>query len=293
MKALRFVKLWALALFIPLVSSSRANACDSTSFVFPLDIGDIWTYSVSNEVYPGYHYYGTKTLRLERDTVMPNGKKYFLMPAMAAYLNYDTTRRFLRKDALKVYQFDEKDSSEYLRYDFSAHIGDTITIFTVDPFQGIILLDTTTLNFINKHKLRMFNFSGQLVADSVGIAIYFDHAYNDWRLIGAKVNGIEYGTVLSAHSQSDEITNIFNLFQNYPNPFNPRTIISFDLPKNAFVRLSIYDCLGREISTLINDYRLAGHQEVIFNADKFSSGIYFCRIVSTGYSSTRKMLLVK
>jgi len=93
----------------------------------------------------------------------------------------------------------------------------------------------------------------------------------------------------------------FILNQNYPNPFNPTTKISFTIPyvedalnaSSTYVRLVIYDILGREISTLINKENLNGHNEVEFDASHLSSGVYFYRLIFGEYSITKKMLLIK
>ena len=85
----------------------------------------------------------------------------------------------------------------------------------------------------------------------------------------------------------------YNLYQNYPNPFNPSTIIRYDLPKNEFVSLKIYNALGQEIVSLVNKVQDAGIHELPWNANDFSSGIYFYKLVAGEYSSTRKMMLIK
>ncbi len=85
----------------------------------------------------------------------------------------------------------------------------------------------------------------------------------------------------------------FRLFQNYPNPFNPTTMISYQLPKGSFVKLSVYDVLGRRIATLVDGREDAGDHEVSFNGSKYSSGVYFCRLNAGGHSAVRKMIMIK
>lgn len=85
----------------------------------------------------------------------------------------------------------------------------------------------------------------------------------------------------------------FNLDQNYPNPFNPKTVISYQLPVSKLVTLKIYDILGSEVETLVNEEKPAGTHEVIFDAESLGSGIYFYRLTAGDYVSTRKMLLLK
>jgi hypothetical protein len=85
----------------------------------------------------------------------------------------------------------------------------------------------------------------------------------------------------------------FKLEQNYPNPFNPSTKINIDIPKNTFVKVSVYDMLGKEIEILVNNQLSAGRYSLSWNAAKYSSGIYFYRISTNEFSDTRKMILVK
>ncbi len=85
----------------------------------------------------------------------------------------------------------------------------------------------------------------------------------------------------------------FELEQNYPNPFNPSTTIKFQVPKNSFVSLKVYDVLGREVATLINGNKKAGQYNIKFDASKFSSGIYFYKLQAGDFVSTKKMILLK
>jgi hypothetical protein len=83
------------------------------------------------------------------------------------------------------------------------------------------------------------------------------------------------------------------LEQNYPNPFNPNTVISYQLPVTGNVELKVYDLLGREIATLVNEEKLAGEYEVEFNATDLPSGIYFYQLKASPFSETKKMILLK
>jgi subtilisin-like proprotein convertase family protein len=93
--------------------------------------------------------------------------------------------------------------------------------------------------------------------------------------------------------QTIEIPNYYSLSQNYPNPFNPSTTIKFTLPKGDNVKLVIFDALGREVKTLVNEYRSIGVYNVSFDASTLSSGIYFYRLTAGEFTDTKKMLLVK
>jgi len=90
-----------------------------------------------------------------------------------------------------------------------------------------------------------------------------------------------------------EIPLEFALEQNYPNPFNPSTIIKYSTAEDGFVKLSVYNLLGEEVASLVNENQKAGRYEVTFNAANYSSGIYLYRLETSNYSSIKKMLLVK
>jgi len=90
-----------------------------------------------------------------------------------------------------------------------------------------------------------------------------------------------------------EIPENFSLSQNYPNPFNPKTVISFQLAVNSFTTLKIYDILGREVETLVNESLKPGSYEVDFNGSNISSGVYFYKLSAGGFSDTKKMIIVK
>ncbi|NCQ17689.1 MAG: hypothetical protein COZ80_08360 [Ignavibacteria bacterium CG_4_8_14_3_um_filter_37_9] len=85
----------------------------------------------------------------------------------------------------------------------------------------------------------------------------------------------------------------FALYQNYPNPFNSSTKIKYSIPNSAKVSIKVYDVLGKEVTTLMNEFQNTGTHEIEFDASKLSSGLYFYRIISGIYSETRKMILLR
>ncbi len=85
----------------------------------------------------------------------------------------------------------------------------------------------------------------------------------------------------------------FKLEQNFPNPFNPTTTIQYQLPADARVTLKVYDILGSEVTTLVNEEQEAGYKEVKFKGSSYASGMYIYRLTSGNFSSIKKMMLVK
>jgi hypothetical protein len=85
----------------------------------------------------------------------------------------------------------------------------------------------------------------------------------------------------------------FSLGQNYPNPFNPTTMIRYTLAAPSDVRLTVYDMLGREVTTLVNERKEAGAYDVRFDASSLASGLYFYRLKAGAFVETRKLLLLR
>jgi hypothetical protein len=99
---------------------------------------------------------------------------------------------------------------------------------------------------------------------------------------------------------SESVPQSYALYQNYPNPFNPTTKIKFQIPLNkggerglSFVTLKIYDLLGREVATLVNQQLKPGTYEVEFNGTNYPSGVYFYRLTTNNNTATKKFVLVK
>jgi len=86
---------------------------------------------------------------------------------------------------------------------------------------------------------------------------------------------------------------VFNLSQNYPNPFNPETKLNYQLPVSGKVTLKVFDILGREAVTLVDEVKVAGTYEVSFNGTQLASGVYFYRLQSGNFVSIKKMMLLK
>jgi hypothetical protein len=131
----------------------------------------------------------------------------------------------------------------------------------------------------------------------------FQEKYNlycsDFNKDGEIYFGTNNGTILKWSNPSVSVENTpglvnsYSLEQNYPNPFNPSTSISFSIAGGGLVTLKVYDVLGREAATLVNEELTAGSHSVKFNASELSSGIYFYTLTSGNYVSTRKMVLLK
>ncbi|MBL1212007.1 MAG: T9SS type A sorting domain-containing protein [Ignavibacteriae bacterium] len=100
-------------------------------------------------------------------------------------------------------------------------------------------------------------------------------------------------TIATDINDNELVVNEFKLDQNYPNPFNPSTTISFTLPESGMVSLKVYDVLGKEVATLVNEVVNSGQHTVDFNAENLSTGIYFYELSAGEFVQTNKMMLIK
>jgi hypothetical protein len=94
-------------------------------------------------------------------------------------------------------------------------------------------------------------------------------------------------------NEPEEIPTTYSLSQNYPNPFNPTTTIQHSIPKDEFVKLTVYDITGKVVKELVNVHKVAGRYSVEFNASSYSSGIYYYKLEAGEYKNIQKMMLVK
>jgi hypothetical protein len=112
--------------------------------------------------------------------------------------------------------------------------------------------------------------------------------------------GIMSQIITRKYSQVDAVKKISNnipidckLYNNYPNPFNSSTKIKYQINEKGFVRLTIYDILGREVESLVNENQTKGTYEINWNAEKLTSGIYFCKLIMDNFTETKKIVLTK
>jgi len=141
-------------------------------------------------------------------------------------------------------------------------------------------------------KLRLKDYyvdAGPVIGKDQTIYIGMHHGFweqnltNNLLVIKNKPNSVE----------DEETPTEFALYQNYPNPFNPSTRIKYQVASTEKVNLIVYDILGREIATLVNETKPVGNHEVEFDASKLPSGIFFYRLQSGDFTQTKKMMVIK
>ncbi len=131
--------------------------------------------------------------------------------------------------------------------------------------------------------------TGSKFSELKGILFY---SYSYYKLVPRKNDDL-IGFVTGIKKEINTQPVSYTLEQNYPNPFNPSTTISYSIPSGSRVTLKIYNILGQEVKTLVNDYMASGKYTINFNADNLSSGIYFYTLHAGNYYQVKKMILLK
>ncbi len=129
--------------------------------------------------------------------------------------------------------------------------------------------------------------------NTVAMHLDFHQATNKLR-IGTHGRGVwQTDIVVGLINYNNEIPAKFSLQQNYPNPFNPVTTIKYDIIKDGFVKLAVYDILGKELKSIVNQNQKAGSYTAQFDGSNLTSGVYFYQIFTNGFTETKKMMLIK
>ncbi len=162
----------------------------------------------------------------------------------------------------------------------------------------------------NNYLIASVMFESILISSDNGVSwVPFNEGLiNDWTFADVEINGSYLwalrGMFGNAYRRpvSDLVTSVdelpsglnnFYLGQNYPNPFNPSTTIVYNLNERTYVRLTVYNAVGEEVLSLVNDMQDKGIHKVQFDAGKMTSGIYFYKLTAGGYNQTKKMVLLK
>jgi len=140
--------------------------------------------------------------------------------------------------------------------------------------------------------LTWISYNNSLVASHItDIAI---DPYSDTLFVATETHGLlKVWNYLTSVDERTKTPMLFELMQNYPNPFNPTTVISYMLPKNSMVTLKVYDVLGREVKTLVNERQNLGAHKITFNANNLPSGVFFYRLVAGSFINTKKLIVIK
>ncbi len=310
------MKKLVIVLFFFFSALSFAQTREELNY-YPLHVGDFWQYQ-GTEVWPGSPGNPrSKWIAYKKvisDTVLADGFKYFVIKEyILPYKYFPLGYKYVRVDSTNGIVYGMNFEPNVGKIDsLFGKFGDYIsrctkvTALTEKPFFDVL----RKARKIEQVCISSTSYSGAEFGLGLGEVmryytdIFVTPIHYQCDLIYAKINGKEYGTYVSVEDEKT-IPAQFSLSQNYPNPFNPETTINFTIPnvettrRVVFTTLKVYDVLGREVATLVDEYKQAGDYKVTFNARhlersrEIQSGIYFYRLITPLYSITKKMLLIK
>ncbi len=298
----------------PVHNLTEKESVIDTSDFFPLQEGNRWCLASNNP--DGVEYINLKVIR---DTLMPNGVIYKYISGWYGI--------FLRKDSSNIYQYFGDSIAcidrEYKFLDFllpdssvwsicrdlgpgegnargivSTYYDYTYWTFFQKPletklFEDVYIDSTDTLWTPGDGSKPMW------FAKGIGPIRIFIFQGGDYWLQGAIIDGITYGTLVGIDDNKVKHHTEYYLSQNYPNPFNPVTTIKYSIPSvgTSFMKfiavLKVYDILGNEIATLVNEEKTAGNYSVNFDGSNLPSGVYIYRLTAGNYSAAKKLILLK
>ncbi len=309
-------RIFAAILFF---SSAVALAQIDTNIIkyLPLKIGNVWVYN-----YTGVPASGQTRISITGTTVS-NGHTYYLFQQTGGKCTCAQSTYSPFIDSLKPMRIDSLSgdimflgantsclwhSGEMLLDSMKTRIGD----INNNSCNSTFCMDTNQLNIFGQlrqtkyvganigqySRLRRYARGIGLVSSYMGCSFGYSCNYT---LAGCEINGAVYGDTAfpTGISQiSSEIPESFSLSQNYPNPFNPDTKIKFQIANSGNVKLTVYDGIGKEVTTLFNQQLQPGTYETEWDASNYTSGVYFYKLTVsseqlTKYTETKKLVLIK
>ena len=265
--------------------------CGATGF-------DNWVYKKLNQgqrffVYEGHGWHGC--LGAGEGT----GRYIFRIDQLENRLNNYGKYAFIIANACETGEFDTNTPDYLGNIDCLAEKTVNLKDAGAIGFLGSVRESSTSaFNHVDRYVLDAFyNNSAHIMGEAVmeSKLLLFTTFRRQYNLYGDPAINLWNNTTFTSTSNDNNSSIIqgYELFQNFPNPFNPTTTISYQLPKDGNVSLIVYDVLGRELKRLVDCFKKAGKYNIGFDASKFSSGIYFYKLKSDGYSSIKKMILIK
>jgi hypothetical protein len=284
---------------------------DTTQNFFPLAVGNVWQYMYDDG--------RIETVNVIKDSIDEMGYRYFTTFTNRGFYQHFTLYKVSHQNdsvivisggdfliGWLVYKFPITHQWQWWRVQFdtgkipiTAHV---INIFPIS-FWGKL---TTTAADIRYHANMDTTFPTtewmytEFIAD--GIGMYWRGEEVEYKfLIGCVINGDTLGIIVKVEDEKENNPDRFELYQNYPNPFNPSTVISYQLSAVSYVTLKVYDILGREVATLVDEVKESGTYHFPFSIIHYPlpAGVYFYQLRVRNNSSnhlpiqTKKMLIMK
>ena len=237
---------------------------------------------------------------------------YSLTISPNAYIIAGSSKSFSTSSKLEAYVVKTDTNGNFQWQRTYSHLGqESAQTIRYKSGTGYIFAGYSDSLDINRFraKIRAIDLSGNLIFETSFTPMPEDASFYSMELttdggfiLGGEVENNMYVVKTDSLGNANPIgivtiqNNIpvdYQLYQNYPNPFNPTTNIKFQIAKEGFVKLSVYDILGRQVTDIFNEELKAGTYEAEWNASNYPSGIYFYRLITDTYTQSRKMILIK
>lgn len=241
-----------------------------------------------------YYYY-----KLDLENITANGNKYYYRIRGIdgnAFTNWSKTYSFIYGIQIPKVVINTANNGNAVYpdwFEFQWNGLNGISGYQIHQSSNLNFTDTILFkgfSYSNTNKTSVYpGLNGKFYLRVRGYDSYTG-SYGEWS------NPLSYnysGYPYTSNEKSSKISKEFNLGQNFPNPFNPTTKIKYDIPNSVNVLLKVFNQLGQEVKTLVNENKQAGSYEADFDASALPSGIYFYKIIAGTYTKTNKMLLIK
>ena len=278
--------------------------------IYPLEVGNIWVtrdswwrpyYRLeivdSGVVIEGESYYKTKSTYRTIHGNLNESFIYHRITDSEYVIWYDSTGLYVNPK-VKYYKVDTQPG-DYWQNTTIISGSEIIYYFVVDTSYYLVFGTSTKVREIfvtDSSGYENFTFW----SEEFGLLEHYVHDFelgNYIYLWGCVIDGVLYGDTTFLTVGVDDIQNVpvteYKLYQNFPNPFNPSTSISYYLPERSYVKLKVYDLLGKEITVLINEEKEADHYQVNLDASNLPSGVYIYTLQVNGFTDSKKMLLLR
>lgn len=285
-------------LFMIIFSYLNTLAQVDTSDYYPLAIGNKWEYYTVGS--------GYTTVEIIGDTLMPNGETYFIFNENGV----DAWKYQRKSDKNTVVCYSTPNGKEDKLFDFTSQkksVWNVSFSWNWGVYDIWNNYDGLFETYLNKYEYRhvlidstvlppdtlwepVVDVYPTLLTKYYGISSY---SYGLQELVGAKINGVEYGTLVNINERKYDLISEYKLYQNYPNPFNATTQITYQLVKSTYISIKVYNLLGQELVELYQGLQSEGRHSVTFEASFLPSGFYIITLSGDDYHKSIKALLLK
>ena len=291
-----FSEAWNFSVIVPQI--------DSALSFLPLHIGNLWQYHYHYHTSCGTEHSSYRSVEVVGDTILPTGYVYRIVlsdlppDSPVRYLRVDTTSanvyEYIGLEDCLVDSLLATEGSWFFPVNYCWWPTECVDVDTESVLGLSTIVKSFEMQFIFGADYDLAHGLGRIryttYEDGQCLPV-LDSYFSDF--VYARIDGEEYGTFVNVDETSILPPASFKLDQNYPNPFNPVTTFSFSIPHSSFTILSVYDLLGREVATLVNEKLEPGRYTRQWDAAGLSSGTYFYQLRAGKFVQVKKLVLLR